>query len=217
MLQRPGLPLFLQFKLSDCMMSERAREVRLGLLTSPYYRMHLRARRHSRQHEMLHDLESSGQEVYYSAPAFYRPEELNNAYLNHRVRNRSIWVRPSMIGLLPDDGDHYLAFQLPGAIIFRSEPHKIENKADFENFSKTVQEAFRRRAKSALSKEKVLELARVMATISHEREGFAVDEKSSIWEALDTRHPIAQIGFYSQMIFDCHFFILQDTGTPSSS
>jgi hypothetical protein len=101
MLQRPGLPLFLQFKLSDCMIRSSAQEVQDGLFNVPYYRMHIRPARHSEQHEMLLDLESRGNEVYYLAPAFHTPEELNDSYLTHQVRARSLWLRPSIIGPLP--------------------------------------------------------------------------------------------------------------------
>jgi hypothetical protein len=47
--------------------------------------MYIRPARHSEQHEMLLDLENDGNEVYYSAPAFHKPEEFNDAYLNNQV------------------------------------------------------------------------------------------------------------------------------------
>ena len=87
-LQRPGIPLFLQFKLSHCMVRNTAQEVICGMLTSPFYRMHMRPTRHSDQHEMLLELEDKGNEVYYSAPAFHTSVEFNDAYLSHQVRTR---------------------------------------------------------------------------------------------------------------------------------
>ncbi|MEN6487902.1 MAG: hypothetical protein ABFD66_03310, partial [Smithella sp.] len=65
MLERPGMLLFLQFKLSDCMVRNTAREVKDGIFSAPCYRMHIRPARHSQQHEMLLKLENDGNEVYY--------------------------------------------------------------------------------------------------------------------------------------------------------
>src|SRR6186713_1069927 len=56
-LDRPGVPLFLQFKLCDCMTRRTCREARTAGFSVPCYRMHLRSARVSRQHEMLLDLE----------------------------------------------------------------------------------------------------------------------------------------------------------------
>ena len=114
MLKRPGIPLFLQFKLSDFMVRSTAQECQDGLFTIPFYRMHLRPSRYSAQHEMLLDLEKDGNEVYYSAPAFHEPVELNEAYINHQVKVRSIWLRPSWIGYLRDGENHHVAFKHPG-------------------------------------------------------------------------------------------------------
>src|SRR5436190_10639379 len=61
-----GAPLYLQFKLSDCMVYRSAAE--WNDFGHSYYRMHLRPQRHSEQHRMLCDLEATGNEVYYVAP-----------------------------------------------------------------------------------------------------------------------------------------------------
>lgn len=79
-LDLPGCSLFLQFKLSDCRVGGNAREAKSGLLTNPFHRMHLRANGRSRQHQLLVDLESHGNRVYYVAPAFYRETEFYSAY-----------------------------------------------------------------------------------------------------------------------------------------
>jgi hypothetical protein len=109
-LDRPSLPLFLQFKLCHYMFRRTCREVRDGEFDVPCYRMYLRPARHSRQHEMLLDLENAGEEVYYSAPMFHTAEELNTAFLNQSVCSSSIWIRPSEIGPLPDGLDHHVSF-----------------------------------------------------------------------------------------------------------
>ena len=55
-LNRPGIPLFLQFKLSECMVRRNCREVREGILGVPCYRIQLLAARLSHQHRLLLDL-----------------------------------------------------------------------------------------------------------------------------------------------------------------
>lgn len=123
-LDRPGIPLFLQFKLSDCMTRNNASEVIDGLLNVDYYRMHLRRKSLSNQHQMLVDLEARGNEVFYAAPAFHQPQELNTAWMNHRVREESLLLAPSRIGPLQDDDEHHIAFKRNGTsynCFFRSE------------------------------------------------------------------------------------------------
>jgi hypothetical protein len=64
-----GAPLYVQFKLSDCMVYRSAAE--WDDFGHSYYRMHLRPQRHSEQHQMLCDLEAAGNQVYYVAPYFH--------------------------------------------------------------------------------------------------------------------------------------------------
>src|SRR5258708_40251362 len=122
-LDRPGVPLFLQFKLSDYMTGAACRE-RKGGFNLPCYRMNLR-RPPSRQHEMLLDLEATGAEVYYVAPAFHQAEQLNDAFLNGAVRPRSLWIRPSQIGPLPDSKQHHVSFEAIANWAFFSEPRRL--------------------------------------------------------------------------------------------
>lgn len=123
----PGLPVFLQFKRSDSMVRRSAWESRL-FATLPFFRMHLRSRRHSRQHELLLDLESHGNVVLYAAPGFTTPLELSGAFTSDTVVSQSIFVRPSAIGPLRDDNLHHVAFQLPAPAYFCSEPKPIETE-----------------------------------------------------------------------------------------
>src|SRR5687767_9944038 len=51
-LDRPGVPLFLQFKLCDSMTRGTCREAQVAGFNVPCYRMHLRSARVSEQHAM---------------------------------------------------------------------------------------------------------------------------------------------------------------------
>ncbi len=78
-----GSPLFLQFKLSHRL--ERTNCKEYMLMGGAYYRWHLHALRHSAQHDLLLELESTGSEVYYVAPAFHLSAELNTHYLSKQM------------------------------------------------------------------------------------------------------------------------------------
>ena len=106
-----GKAVFLQFKLSDHLSRDYAREHKNGVLDVPYFRMHLRPARHSRQHALLCSLEESGESVFYIAPEFHQPFELNKHYLSKTVVNNSAAFSPKDIGPLPDGKDHYVVFK----------------------------------------------------------------------------------------------------------
>lgn len=105
-------PLFLQFKLSEKLITRKAKEFQVcGLLKPPFYRFRLRPLRHSCQHDLLLDTESQWpRSVYYSAPAFVDEKELNQKYLNSQVVDHSVFVSPAEIGSLNLD-EHYISFK----------------------------------------------------------------------------------------------------------
>jgi hypothetical protein len=118
----PVAPLFLQFKLSHRMQGGNAAEY--NLFNGPYYRMQIRPSRFSNQHAALLNLEQRGENVFYAAPCFHTMPELTVAYLARMVVQRSAFFPPSIIGPLPDQYDHYVAFSGTAAY-FCSEPRKL--------------------------------------------------------------------------------------------
>lgn len=63
---RFGMPFFIQFKRTEKMVRSSAWPSQI--VGIPHCRMHLRPRRHSKQHQLLLDLGNAGQDVYYAAP-----------------------------------------------------------------------------------------------------------------------------------------------------
>jgi len=212
MLDRAGIPLFLQFKLSDCMNRRSAYECQEGWLSPPFYRMHIRPARFSDQHEMLLDLENAGNEVYYSAPAFHEPWELNQAYLSHDVKNRSIWIRPSWIGPLLDDWDHHVAFQQPGTKRFCSESRLIEDRADFNSFSARIVSSIKERGEVSLTKQRLLSVAELLTGISQKRRDIPAKVYETTRAKAESLSPIEQIAFYSSMFLGVQLFIVNELG-----
>ena len=126
-LELPAVPLYLQFKRSDCMTRRSAKEIRdYNLdLSIPYYRFKVTERTKSAQHELLLELESDSNFVFYVAPRFHTNPQINIAWTRKEVAARSIFVRPSLIGSL-DDKTHHISFD--GADTFLcSEPKAIES------------------------------------------------------------------------------------------
>jgi hypothetical protein len=211
-LDRPGVPLFLQFKLSEYMARRNCREVRDGNFSVPCYRMHLR-RPPSRQHEMLIDLETAGAEVYYAAPAFHQPDELNAAFLDRTVRDRSIWVRPSQIGHLPDNREHHVSFQHPGPWAFFSKPREIEGSKDFEQVATRLQHELRQRGDRDLRTE-LSSLAESLDAIAEKRPDIVSTEKERTRQVLGETSPLRKVAHYASVFLDCQFFVVQESNDP---
>lgn len=210
MLQRPGLPLFLQFKLSHCMVRGTAQEVKEGIFQPPFYRMHLRPARHSDQHEMLLDLENAGNEVYYSAPAFHTSDEFNEAYLLHRVKDRSLWIRPSQIGPLPDNDEHHVAFLLGSTPHICSKARPLETSGNLEEFERSVGRSFKEKSKMAVQKDTLEHTAHYLAEIAEKHRYISPESKQYSRVQLAERHPLDRIAFYSQVFLDSQLFIVRE-------
>lgn len=113
-LDRPGAPLYLQFKRSECMFRRSAREWKAvdavgGDLALPYYRFAITEALKSDQHELLLALDSAPNLVFYAAPRFHEIGEINAAWCAEAVSARSVFVAPSAVGSL-DEERHSVAF-----------------------------------------------------------------------------------------------------------
>lgn len=235
-LKKGGIPLFIQFKLSHYLKKANANERKSGHFSSPYYRMHLRPINHSKQHELLLDLERSGNEVYYSAPAFHEPRELDDAYLKNEVKNRSIWIKPTDINDITDTKEHYVAFQLPSTWYFCSKPRPIERSLSFSVFQENILNAFSQRRENALTRDSLSKLAKDLERIGKKREDIHIADEDQIVQTLpDTRsteddptseseslkheetvkelfsnrHPIELVSYYSSIYLDSQLIIVQ--------
>lgn len=122
----PAVPLFLQFKRSDCLVRSSAIEIRdYGLdLSRPYYRFKVTERKKSNQHEMLLALDNGPNNVFYVAPKFHLLSEINDAWSQNNVSGRSIFIAPSEIGVL-DDESHHVAFDERKAFLC-SDPRPVD-------------------------------------------------------------------------------------------
>ena len=208
-LDRPGVPLFLQFKLCDQMIRSSCREARDASFDLPCYRMHLRSARLSRQHEMLLDLEGHGQEVYYSAPMFHQPEELNDAFLDGSVRERSIWIRPSDIGQLPDDRDHHVSFEPGSPWTLFSEPRPINAKRKFEDVAVHLTNRLQEHGRIDISQERLGDLADAIAKIADKRLDISKQKRDISKKAAQTAAPLQRVAYYASVFLESQLFVVQ--------
>ncbi|PRY94782.1 hypothetical protein BCF33_0381 [Hasllibacter halocynthiae] len=125
-LDKPGAPLYLQFKRADYMTRSSATEIKhYGLpLSLPFHRFPITQRKKSFQHTSLVELDDGTNLVFYAAPRFHMVSEINDAWRSVQVAGRSIFVAPSMIGLIHDDDKHHVAYDAQHAY-FCSEPKEI--------------------------------------------------------------------------------------------
>ncbi len=203
-----GFPLFLQFKLSHCMVRHTAAECKAGHLAAPFYRMHLRPTRHSRQHQLLLDLQAKGELVYYAAPEFHRPHELNDAYLSRRVADCSVFIKPSDIGPLSDDEDHHVAFRTGVGAFFCSEPRPIRGEEPFrKSFDHDLIAGLEHRRKFDGSRESVERLASDLLNCVKERIP-AFELSSQQRENLRAREPRFQIAYLLRTFFGCEAILV---------
>jgi hypothetical protein len=138
MLDRPGVPLFMQFKLSHHMRYRSASEAARGVLAVPYYRMHLMPAKLSDQHQLLLDLELKGYDVFYTAPLFHTITEFNSKFLSGHLKRDSLWLPPSKIGPLPDDEEHVVVFRSQGEHYFCSEPRSLKGDSSVNNMERQI-------------------------------------------------------------------------------
>ena len=211
----PGFPLFVQFKLCDHMTRLSCKEARLVGSRLPCYRMHLRPSRLSPQHRLLLELEQRDKAVYYCAPMFHKAEEFNKAFLQHSVCAQSIWMRPSDIGKLPDDGEHHVSFEPGGRCWLFSEPRLIEAECMFQSFSAQVRYRLRERGRTDLSEEQLEVLADEIANIVRGRhyvgDKTADISREQIHEAAPkSAPPLQRVAYYASVFLDSQLFLVQE-------
>jgi len=205
-----GFPLFLQFKLSDCMVRNSAYESQQGVLYPNFYRMHLRPTRYSQQHPMLLDLEADGNAVYYVAPIFHTNNKLNQTYLNDRMVECSLFIRPSEIGRLPDDNNHHISFKQSGSIYFCSKPKKIRERNEKEDFWHQLYELKRENGKIDGSEESIKQLLeKLLSVVEKHRYHLAWFKRPEEFSKLIQMPPLFQIGYITRSILECELFVVQ--------
>ena len=209
-----GRPVFLQFKLSDQLERTNSKEHKSGLLGVPYYRMHIRPAKHSDQHKLLLDLEASGETVFYIAPEFHLPAELNLFYLSRTVVLNSAAYSPQAIGPMPDADEHYVVFERGAAMGYRcsdeaKEVLKFSLSQGLESVLNQREKKSRTLGESGLRdiSQRMLDvLARGEKRIRNRAKSIDIPGLRKI---VDGRSPVESIGYMARTFFDAELLILE--------
>ena len=199
-----GFFVFLQFKLSDYMVRESAKQ--WPQFNRPYFRFPIMPSKHSNQHELLLKCERSSPThfVYYAAPAFNFPNELNDAFLHRRAVSRTAFVRPSSIGNLPDNNEHYIAFDGPHNFYRYSEPVQIENTVFGANFYEELHERANNVQLERFDDEAFIRLSNRLKQILFEEENFSAE----LLDSLDSLPPAERAVYLTRTFFDSELLLL---------
>jgi hypothetical protein len=113
-----GVSLFLQFKRSDYLKKNNARE--WNNFNQPYYRFSVYSFKESPQHNCLVDLAARKPHVYYCAPLFHMDADFNKFYLRRRVLGESVWISTRGLPRIQGRQHHRISYT-PTHGIFQSE------------------------------------------------------------------------------------------------
>jgi hypothetical protein len=188
-----AVAVFFQFKVPQVL--RRISKLRPPNFPIPYYRIPLRTKRPN-QHQLLLDLESHNELVFYAAPRFHQSQELSQHYLRSAVADHSAFFLPSDIGPL-DQSNHHIAYCQTASIGWCfSEPTRIKRNISAEAASTKIQYAVAYAPERSPEKF-TTELAQVVVSIVNEQareqttEGF--DLLPQVYEETDSGERIEQI------------------------
>jgi hypothetical protein len=207
---RPGTPLFLQFKLVHQMVRGNANEARRGHFQPPFYRMHLRPRLISDQLQSLLSLEQAGNDVFYVAPGFHTTMTLNTNYAQRRVWDQSFRVKPTLIGPLQDDQPHHVTFQQPTGTwrFYSDDPSKEGRAPDTNEITRSLERRISDRGARNL-RAQISELDLAMQTIVNSRNAQRNDrERINIRELGDHVDPLRRVAYIARQFFDCQLLFV---------
>jgi len=125
--------LFLQHKVSHFISNRGGRNWNIyNLHGGPYYYFYLERLDRSPQHNLLYNLQQSGEEVYYSAPLFYEENVLTQYFVNGIVIDNSVFIDPLGVGVIADFIQHRISYDQNGTqAAFHSNSKEIGKPVKF--------------------------------------------------------------------------------------
>ena len=127
-----------------------------------------------------------------------------------------------MIGPLPDDDSHFLAFQQAGAVVMYSEPKKMENALDGKGLGEALLALYKRKGKTALTEQALRELRNKIVELLHSDFDEAAEqfspaaktdietEKSTIANLSERLTPLGQIAYLARTYFGCELIVVTE-------
>jgi hypothetical protein len=210
----PGIPLFLQFKLSERL--ERRYSGRRDDLyyNPPFFRVKLRTRRPN-QHELLVRLHRHGKEVYYAAPGFHRTSELNENFSENKVVANSVFVKPGSLGRFPEGEEHHFSFSSASDPIVR----RFSEREPAHVKIMKIRDLIELHKKSILSRVARNHLLNHASLVELERDLIKTATDENLLEGIASRFGnfprhwremgvLNRIAYMARVAFECCFFLI---------
>jgi len=158
---------------------------------------------------MLLALEATGAAVYYVAPYFHTPSELNDAYTKREVVQRSVFIRPSEVGSLPDKDEHHVAFKNGHPIHLCSDrPRIIRESMTNDAFMKELNAAFAQRGRIEATQESARSWADRLENIVKDYRWYINWITEEKLDALQDRDPISRFAYLARAFFGCNVVVV---------
>ena len=129
----PGIPIYIQFKLSDYLTRRPAKY--WDAYHRPYFRFHITPLTISQQHNLLKDLADSEEDVFYVSPLFWKTTQFNEAFRDNQVAARSMWLPLRQLPLLRDYEPHHVTFTGPVDPSWHTDERNLEGERVDGEFS----------------------------------------------------------------------------------
>jgi hypothetical protein len=132
--------IFFQYKISNYISSKQKQNSEFyTFFSGPFYYFKIRQRPQSNQHNLLCNLTTSGEGVYYVAPKFHKRLIFIDGFQKKTIINKSIFFSPSDIGEINDNIAHKIGYNLEGTIGgFKSDIKEVKSTSDIENIKKEM-------------------------------------------------------------------------------
>ena len=164
----PGLPTYIQFKLSDRLTRRPAKY--WDYYHEPYFRFDITPRTVSQQHNLLKDLADNGEEVFYVAPLFWSTNQFDEVFRDSQIAARSMWLPLGQLPYLTDDEPHHVTFTGPADASWHTdrwnlEGNRVEGEFSWRGRYESIMSRFERSELRQVSEEYLYELRNLLTEI----------------------------------------------------
>lgn len=217
LLRRPGIPLLVQFKLTDYIQrTAQTQERRRGMLSGAFYRFHLRTQGTPNQHALLlqHDLSLAPvNDVFYVVPCFHRSADFERHYDAKRVPQWSAYCAPSAIGAFADNRPHHVSFNA-GGWCRCSTPQPMKSALGFPAF--TAHLLAKLQTRDVTVEQSMGQLLEGMIGLLTDGHLLREYEIQALRAELDTRPSLLdRIAYLARRYYDATLFVVMERGATA--
>ena len=210
-----GIPIFLQFKLSDYLTRRPAKY--WDNYHEPYFRFDITPLTISQQHNLLKDLAENEEEVFYVSPIFWKTTQFNDAFRANHVAARSMWLPLGQLPYLTDDEPHHVTYTGPADPSWHTDQLNLEGKRVEGEFSwqgryENIVGRFERGELRQVSEDYLYKLRNLLSGIVDRR---AAESSEGIGRQVPAADIFGEIDYLLTTCFGVEMVILRPV--PSSS